>query len=67
MNDENEQEAEWLAAEKLKDEVADRYTLSEEAETYIVKHEKRVEQGLGNYPHGDSGPQFVRLGDDGKP
>ena len=53
--------------EDQNDQEDDNHETPSVAETYLAKYEKRVEQGLGNYPHSDSGPQFVRLGDDGKP
>ena len=49
------------------DPLDDNHPMSPEAEAYLERYDKRVEQGLGNYLHNDGGAQFVRLGEDGKP
>jgi hypothetical protein len=45
----------------------DDHPLTDEAEQFAEKHDRRVEQGLGNYPHEDTTARFYRLGDDGEP
>lgn len=45
----------------------DNHPMTDEAQAYLDKYDKRLEQGLGFFPHKDTGPVFVRLGDDGKP
>ncbi|AGI67003.1 hypothetical protein OAN307_c13100 [Octadecabacter antarcticus 307] len=69
MNDDNETQDHPVPAEtkgSIEWHEDDDLPVSADAKAYLDKHDKRFQQGLGNYPHNSGGAQFVRLGNDGK-